>query len=84
MVSFEEEAPEYNKTIENGLPRWLSDKEFDIGLVPGLRRYPGGGNGNPLQYSCQENPMDRGAWQVTVRGATQEMVTSGQLNNNKN
>ena len=34
----------------------------DVGLVPGLGRPPGGGNGNPLQYSCLENPMDRGAW----------------------
>ena len=36
----------------------------DMGLIPGLRRSPGGGHGNPLQYSCLENPMDRGAWQV--------------------
>ena len=36
------------------------------GLIPGLERSPGGDNGNPLQYSCLENPMDRGAWQVTV------------------
>ena len=75
MVSFEEEAPEYNETIENGLPRWLSDKESDAGLVPGSRRFPGGGNGNAFQYSCQENPMDRGAWQATVCGVTQELVT---------
>ena len=34
----------------------------DVGLIPGLGRSPGGGNGNPLQYSCLENPMDRGAW----------------------
>ena len=34
----------------------------DIGLIPGLGRSPGEGNGNPLQYSCLENPMDRGAW----------------------
>jgi len=40
----------------------------DVGLIPGLGRYPGGGNGNPLQYSCQENPMDRGAWWATVHG----------------
>ena len=38
----------------------------DTGLIPGLGRSPGKGNGNPLQYSCQENPMDRGAWQATV------------------
>ena len=34
----------------------------DVGLIPGLGRFPGEGNGNPLQYSCLENPMDRGAW----------------------
>ena len=40
----------------------------DLGLIPGLGRSPGEGNGNPLQYSCLENPMDRGAWQVIVHG----------------
>ena len=40
----------------------------DMGSIPGLGRSPGGGNGNPLQYSCLENPMDRGAWQATVHG----------------
>ena len=39
----------------------------DVGSVPGLGRFPGGGHGNPLQYSCLENPMDRGAWQATVQ-----------------
>ena len=38
----------------------------DPGSIPGFRRYPGEGNGNPLQYSCLENPMDREAWQATV------------------
>ena len=42
----------------------------DLGLIPGLGRSPGEGNGNPLQYSCLENPMDRGAWQATVHGFT--------------
>ena len=37
----------------------------DVGLIPGLERSPGVGNGNPLQYSCLENPMDRGAWQIS-------------------
>ena len=37
-------------------------------LIPGLGRFPGEGNGNPLQYSCLENTMDRGAWQATVHG----------------
>ena len=40
----------------------------DQGLIPGLGRSPGGGHGNPLQYSCLENPMDRGAWWATVHG----------------
>ena len=39
----------------------------DVGLIPGLRRSPGGRNGNPHWYSCLENPMDRGAWHATVR-----------------
>ena len=38
----------------------------DLGSLPGLERSPGEGNGNPLQYSCLENPMDGGAWQATV------------------
>ena len=46
----------------------------DAGLIPGLGRSSGGGNGDPLQYSCLENPMDREAWQATVHG-----VTKGQI-----
>ena len=38
----------------------------DVGSIPGLRRSPGGGHGNPLQYSCLENPVDRGSWWATV------------------
>ena len=38
----------------------------DLGLIPKVGRSPGGGHGNPLQYSCLENPMDQGAWQATV------------------
>ena len=38
----------------------------DVGLIPGLGRFPGGGHGNPHQYSCLEDPMDRGAWWATV------------------
>ena len=43
----------------------------DAGLIPGLERSPGVGNGNPLQYSHWENPMDRGAWQAIVHGGTE-------------
>ena len=42
----------------------------DLGSIPGLGRSPGEGNGNPLQYSCLENPMDGGAWWATVHGVT--------------
>ena len=42
--------------------------EGDLGSIPGSRRSPGEGNGNPLQYSCLENPMGRGAWRATVHG----------------
>ena len=41
-----------------------------LGSIPGLGRSPGGGHGNPLQYSCLENPMDRVAWWPTVHGVT--------------
>ena len=42
----------------------------DLGLIPGLGRSPGGEHGNPLQYSCLENSMDRWAWRATVHGVT--------------
>ena len=42
----------------------------DVGLIPGLGRSPGGGNGNPLQYSCLENPMEGGTWWAAVHRVT--------------
>ena len=45
--------------------------EREVGLIPRSRRSPGVGNGNPLQYSCLENPMDRGTWQSTVQDITE-------------
>ena len=48
----------------------LPAKARDVGLIPGLGRSRGEGNGNPLQYSCLRNPVDRGAWQTTVHGVT--------------
>ena len=48
----------------------------DTGSIPGLERSPGGQNGNPLQYSCLENPMDRGARQATVHGGHKELQLS--------
>ena len=44
----------------------------DKGSIPGSRRFPGEGNGNPLQYSCLGNPVDREAWQATGHGVTKE------------
>ena len=44
----------------------------NLGLIPGSERSPGEGNGTPLQYSCLENPMDRGAWWATVYGVTND------------
>ena len=62
-------------TACGGFPRGSVGKEStcnagDPGLIPGWGRSPGEGNGNPLQYSCLENPRDRGAWQATVHGVT--------------
>ena len=47
----------------------------DLGLIPGSGRVPGEGNGNPLQYSCLENPMDRGAWWATIHGVAESDMT---------
>jgi len=60
-----------------GLPRRLSGREFaynagDLSSIPGSGRSPGEGNGNPLQCSCLENPMDRGAWWATTYRVTKE------------
>ena len=68
------------------LPWWSDSKEFacnaeDPGSAPesgrfsGSGRFPGEGNGNPTQYSCLENPMDRGAWQVTAHGFAELPLT---------
>ena len=63
-----------------GLPRWCQSvvrnppanaaDVRDAGSIPGLGRSPGGGHGNPLQYSCLENSMDGGAWRVMVHRVT--------------
>ena len=47
----------------------------DMGSIPGWGRSPRGGDGNPLQYSCLENPMDRGAWQATVHRIAESEMT---------
>ena len=55
------------------LPANVGDRT-DVGSIPGLGRSPGEGNGNPLQYSCLENPMDRGAWWATVHRVEQSQT----------
>ena len=53
----------------------LPAKAGDTGdFILGSGRSPGGGNGSPLQYSCQKNPMDRGAWRATVHGVTKNLI----------
>ena len=51
----------------------------DVGSIPGSGRSLGGGHGNPLSYSCLENPMDRGAWRATVHGVTKNRTRLKQL-----
>ena len=73
-----------------GLPWWLSGKEStcnagdirEAGSSPETGRSPGRGNGNPLQHSCLENPMDRGACQVTVHGVAKESDMTQRLSDN--
>ena len=57
----------------SNLPANAGDKR-DVGLIPGWGRSPRGTHGNPLQYSCLENAMDRGAWWATVHGVTKSQT----------
>ena len=69
-----------NNLIAEDFPGKGSDgKEFAcnpgyLGLISGLGRSPGGGHGNPLQYCCLENPMDRGAWRAVVHGVAESQT----------
>ena len=72
------------KQAHNGFPSGSAGKEStcnerDLGLIPGLGRSPGEGNGHPLQYSGLEDSMDGGAWQATVDGVTKSWITTEQL-----
>ena len=62
-------------TVIKNLPA-IAGAAGDVGLIPGSGRSPGGGNGNPLQYSCLENSMDRGVWQTAVYGVTKSRTQS--------
>ena len=64
-------APQAALVVKN-LPA-KAEAARDVGSTPGSGRSPGGGNGNPLQYSCLENPMDRGIWQAIVHGVTKQV-----------
>ena len=63
MIEFSQEGLPGGSVVKN-----LPANSGDAGSIPGLGRSPGEGNGNPLQYSCLENPVNRGAWQATVHG----------------
>ena len=56
------------------MAQWLRIHTGDASLIPGWGRSPRGGNGNPLQYSCLEKPMDRGAWQAAIHGVTKSQT----------
>ena len=71
--------------------QWLSDEELtcnpgyarDVGSIPELGRSRGEGNGNPLQYSCLENPMDTGTWGAVVHGAAKSWTQLSDLTTTK-
>ena len=75
--------------LHGGFPDGSTGKEFtcragDMDSIPGSGRSPGGRNGNPLQYSCLENPMDRGAWWATVHGVTKSWILLKWLHTKQN
>ena len=56
--------------------QWVDVRDVrDTGLIPGSKKYPGGGHSNPFQYSCLENSVDRGAWQAAVHMVTELDMT---------
>ena len=62
------DSPQQSLLRGGSVIRNLPANAGDLSLIPGSGRSPGEGKGNPLQYSCLENPMDRGAWRATVHG----------------
>ena len=57
----------------------MQEMKRDVGLIPGSGRSPGGGHDNPFQYSCLENPMDRGSWWATVHGVAKSWIQLSDL-----
>ena len=82
LLNFEKAVKMKQKSreiIQGSFPGGSDGKESacnagDLGSLPGWGRSPGEGDGNSLQYSCLENPMDRGAWQATVQGVTKSQT----------
>ena len=84
MAMIRIQLPHVGKDL-GGFPGGSDSKESacnagDPGLIPGSGRSPGGGNGNPLQYSCLGNPMDRRAWWAVVRGVAKSQMLQKNLN----
>ena len=67
----------------NSVGKSSACKAGDPDSIPGSRKSPGEGNGKPPQYSCLENPMDRGTWQATVHGVTKSQTRQEQLSNSE-
>ena len=73
MKTTETQASQVPLVVKN--PLAIAGDIRDEGSIPGSGRSPGGGHDNPLQYSCLENPMERGAWQATVHGIAESDMT---------
>ena len=72
LVSWDLQGFQGGSVVKNS-PANVGDAR-DTGFIPGSEKIPGEGNGNPLQYSCLENPTDRGAWGATVHGVAKRQV----------
>ena len=77
-----EGKPTWVFKLDHGHSKESACNVGDLSLIPGMGRSPGEGNGDPLQYLCLENSMDREAWWATVYGISKESDTTEWLNNN--